>query len=253
MLPFGDMMKELVPLYLGANAIFQCQSLRNQNVLKKMHLRLKILYLCKIGLFSPQAGWVLSCSISKVFCYYCSSGGTPYSYCGFEARDVCCFVAENAEPVGILPTPSRSRCGKKGFDANHDGEADMAEWPWHVSEHRLVWVTGEREEKCGFNFGGRGKECGRSRLQKMGGVYRVARFLSPILWSMAPGRLVSWLGIPDSMDVVSFKCSNAPGSPDACCLVKKKMDEVSENCWHHFCLGMYLFLHVPCGQVGPCE
>ena len=41
--------------------------------------------------------------------------------------------AVNAEPVGILPTPSRSRCGKKGFDSGQDGEADMAEWPWHAA------------------------------------------------------------------------------------------------------------------------
>ena len=61
------------------------------------------------------------------------SGGSMYSYCGIHAHDVCCFVPENAEPVGILPTPSRSRCGKKGFDSGHEGEADMAEWPWHVS------------------------------------------------------------------------------------------------------------------------
>jgi hypothetical protein len=60
------------------------------------------------------------------------SGGSIYSYCGIHAHDVCCFVPENAEPVGILPTPSRSRCGKKGFDSGHDGDADMAEWPWHV-------------------------------------------------------------------------------------------------------------------------
>lgn len=60
-------------------------------------------------------------------------GGTPYSYCGIHAHDVCCFVPENAEPVGILPTPSRSRCGKKGQDSGRDGEADMAEWPWHAA------------------------------------------------------------------------------------------------------------------------
>ena len=60
-------------------------------------------------------------------------GGTPYSYCGIHAHDVCCFVPVNAEPVGILPTPSHSRCGKKGQDSGRDGEADMAEWPWHVS------------------------------------------------------------------------------------------------------------------------
>lgn len=27
----------------------------------------------------------------------------------------------------------RSRCGKKGFDSGHEGEADMAEWPWHAA------------------------------------------------------------------------------------------------------------------------
>lgn len=62
-----------------------------------------------------------------------TSGGEAYSYCGIDDHDVCCFVPRNAEPVGILPTPSRSRCGKKGFDSGHEGEADMAEWPWHVS------------------------------------------------------------------------------------------------------------------------
>ncbi len=61
------------------------------------------------------------------------SGGSPYSYCGTHAQDVCCFVPENAEPVGILPTPSRNRCGKKGADSAVEGEAQMAEWPWHVS------------------------------------------------------------------------------------------------------------------------
>jgi len=60
-------------------------------------------------------------------------GGTPYSYCGIHAHEVCCFVPVNAEPVGILPTPSRSRCGKKGFDSGQEGEADMAEWPWHAA------------------------------------------------------------------------------------------------------------------------
>ena len=66
------------------------------------------------------------------------SGGSMYSYCGIHAHDVCCFVPENAEPVGILPTPSRSRCGKKGFDSGHEGEADMAEWPWHVSNSNIL-------------------------------------------------------------------------------------------------------------------
>ncbi len=63
-----------------------------------------------------------------------TSGGTPYSYCGINAEEVCCFVPDNAEPVGILPTPTRARCGKKGFDTGNEGEADMAEWPWHVRE-----------------------------------------------------------------------------------------------------------------------
>ncbi len=60
------------------------------------------------------------------------SGGAPYSYCGVHEHDVCCLVPENAEPVGILPTPGRTRCGKKGKDTGKEGEAEMAEWPWHV-------------------------------------------------------------------------------------------------------------------------
>eukprot|EP00095_Tigriopus_kingsejongensis_P006496 snap_masked-scaffold676_size113663-processed-gene-0.19 protein:Tk06496 transcript:snap_masked-scaffold676_size113663-processed-gene-0.19-mRNA-1 annotation:"serine proteinase stubble" len=60
-------------------------------------------------------------------------GGNPYSYCGIHAHEVCCFIPRNAEPIGILPTPSRSRCGKKGFDGGHSGEADMSEWPWHAA------------------------------------------------------------------------------------------------------------------------
>ena len=74
-------------------------------------------------------------------------GGTPYSYCGIHAHDVCCFVPVNAEPVGILPTPSHSRCGKKGQDSGRDGEADMAEWPWHVSVC-LKWLA---VSKLSFN------------------------------------------------------------------------------------------------------
>lgn len=62
-------------------------------------------------------------------------GGSPYSYCGVHAHDVCCFVPDNAEPVGILPTPTKFRCGRKGFDSGQDGEAEMAEWPWHVSHN----------------------------------------------------------------------------------------------------------------------
>ena len=50
-------------------------------------------------------------------------------------HDVCCLVPENAEPVGILPTPKSSRCGKKGKDTGKEGEAEMAEWPWHVSQY----------------------------------------------------------------------------------------------------------------------
>ncbi len=61
------------------------------------------------------------------------SGGEAYSYCGIDDGEVCCFVPRNAEPVGILPTPSRARCGKKGFDSGQEGEADMAEWPWHAA------------------------------------------------------------------------------------------------------------------------
>ena len=40
------------------------------------------------------------------------SGGTPHSYCGLTDHDVCCFVPENAAPIGILPTPSASQCGR---------------------------------------------------------------------------------------------------------------------------------------------
>ena len=61
------------------------------------------------------------------------SGGSPYSYCGVHEHDVCCLVPENAEPVGILPSQGRTRCGKKGKDTGKEGEAEMAEWPWHVS------------------------------------------------------------------------------------------------------------------------
>ena len=63
-----------------------------------------------------------------------------YSYCGIHAHDVCCFVPENAEPVGILPTPSRSRCGKKGFDSGHEGEADMAKLSGEEVELSFHWI-----------------------------------------------------------------------------------------------------------------
>lgn len=61
------------------------------------------------------------------------SGGSPYSYCGVHEHDVCCLVPENAEPVGILPTAGKARCGKKGKDTGKEGEAEMAEWPWHAA------------------------------------------------------------------------------------------------------------------------
>ena len=91
-------------------------------------------------------------------------GGQPYSYCGINDREVCCFVPENAEPVGILPTPTRSRCGQKGFDTGSEGEADMAEWPWHVSawHARLsihIYVVG-----LGRCLGGRRNPHYRARL-----------------------------------------------------------------------------------------
>jgi len=60
-------------------------------------------------------------------------GGTPHSYCGLTDHDVCCFVPDNAQTVGILPTPSRAKCGRKGFDSGEDGKAEMAEWPWHAA------------------------------------------------------------------------------------------------------------------------
>lgn len=60
-------------------------------------------------------------------------GGTPHSYCGLTDHDVCCFVPENAQTVGILPTPARAQCGRKGADSGSEGTADMAEWPWHAA------------------------------------------------------------------------------------------------------------------------
>jgi len=60
-------------------------------------------------------------------------GGTPNSYCGLTDHDVCCFVPDNAQAVGILPTPSRAQCGRKGFDSGEEGEAEMSEWPWHAA------------------------------------------------------------------------------------------------------------------------
>jgi len=60
-------------------------------------------------------------------------GGTPHSYCGLTDHDVCCFVPDNAQTVGILPTPSRAKCGRKGFDSGEEGKAEMAEWPWHAA------------------------------------------------------------------------------------------------------------------------
>lgn len=60
-------------------------------------------------------------------------GGTPHSYCGLTDHDVCCFVPDNAQAVGILPAPARAQCGRKGFDSGEEGEAEMAEWPWHAA------------------------------------------------------------------------------------------------------------------------
>ncbi len=54
-----------------------------------------------------------------------TSGGEIYSYCGIGDGEVCCFVPRNAEPVGILPTPSRARCGKKGFDSGQVGTGTL--------------------------------------------------------------------------------------------------------------------------------
>ena len=68
------------------------------------------------------------------------SGGTPHTYCGLTDHDVCCFVPDNAAPVGILPTPNRVKCGRKGFDSGKDGEAEFSEWPWHVSWEQISFV-----------------------------------------------------------------------------------------------------------------
>ena len=42
------------------------------------------------------------------------------------------FISDNAAPVGILPTPNRVQCGRKGFDSGKEGQAEFSEWPWHV-------------------------------------------------------------------------------------------------------------------------
>ena len=47
-----------------------------------------------------------------------------WSFCGLVLMET---------QVGILPTPSRAKCGRKGFDSGEEGKAEMAEWPWHVS------------------------------------------------------------------------------------------------------------------------
>jgi len=60
-------------------------------------------------------------------------GGTPHTYCGLTDHDVCCFVPDNASPVGILPTPNRVQCGRKGLDSGKEGEAEFSEWPWHAA------------------------------------------------------------------------------------------------------------------------
>lgn len=60
-------------------------------------------------------------------------GGTPHSYCGLTDHDVCCFIPDNAAPVGILPAPASGQCGKKGFDSGREGKAEMGEWPWHAA------------------------------------------------------------------------------------------------------------------------
>jgi len=60
-------------------------------------------------------------------------GGNPHSYCGLTDNDVCCFVPDNAPAVGILPSPNRLECGRKGRDSGREGVAEMSEWPWHAA------------------------------------------------------------------------------------------------------------------------
>ncbi|CAG0883904.1 unnamed protein product [Darwinula stevensoni] len=64
-------------------------------------------------------------------------GGQVYSYCGLSDREVCCFVPLNAQPVGLVPEIAEEDrgkdCGKKGSDNSIDGEAALAEWPWHAA------------------------------------------------------------------------------------------------------------------------
>ena len=51
-------------------------------------------------------------NITVSYYRYPCSGGTPSSYCGLTDHDVCCFIPDNAAPVGILPAPSAGQCGK---------------------------------------------------------------------------------------------------------------------------------------------
>ena len=85
-------------------------------------------------------GWATLISFWPDATPHCYRGGTPHSYCGLTDHDVCCFVPDNASPVGILPTPNRVKCGRKGFDAGKEGEAEMAEWPWHVGSIIYLYV-----------------------------------------------------------------------------------------------------------------
>ena len=81
-----------------------------------------------------------SLSLSQ-YTRYNDRGGTPHTYCGLTDHDVCCFVPDNASPVGILPTPNRVQCGRKGLDSGKEGEAEFSEWPWHVRMISCWWRT----------------------------------------------------------------------------------------------------------------
>nr|CAG4645445.1 EOG090X03V0 [Lynceus sp. MCZ IZ 141354] len=53
---------------------------------------------------------------------------------------VCCFVPHDAKPIGLIPVPSKAKCGRKGTNSvpsgdskRGDGVADLGEWPWHAA------------------------------------------------------------------------------------------------------------------------
>lgn len=66
-----------------------------------------------------------------------TSGGSARTYCPLSSpMNVCCFISDEAKPQKLLSfelSTKPSHCGKKGFDTEKDGEAEMSEWPWHAA------------------------------------------------------------------------------------------------------------------------